>query len=933
MKKTAFFLLLLWGVIINKAFSQQISGSVIDGLTKETLPGASIVELGTLNGSQTDFNGNFKLTLKDKNNAIVISFIGLKNDTIRTFNWENGEAKLKIVLYTNSQQIKTAEVVSRKLTHTENAVQVELRNTTQIANAVSNQQINKTQDRSAADVMRRIPGVTLQQDRFIMIRGLAERYNTILLNNGIAPSAEPDRKAFSLDMIPSRLLDRIIIMKTAMPELSSEFAGGIIKIYTRNTSDNKLFQVIYSSGFRKGTTFQEFNKPFAPGSDLFTASGKHRNLPSIFPSKLSNEQIEQQVKLGKELPNTWANSAITAMPDQQIGLMYAGSTKLSSSTLSNLFSIVYNYDSRNIIRSIYNYNLYDFKNNKSDTVYHFDDMESLVRVNISALNNTSLILNSRNKIELKNLLNRTGTNSGVTREGKNFESGNQELNYASRYIERTLLSSQLGGEHDRGLYEQLKLDWTIAHNFALTNEPDYRRLRTVRNLDAPANTPYMLVVPPSASLEDLGRFYSTLNEQLLSGAFNVSYLPNKNDSSDGRWKIKTGIYTEYRNRDYVARWLSYKKSNIDLFDNQLLYAPLETVFNQENINSTTGFKIEEGTNPTDKYKAGVKLFAWYLQSEYVFNRLTISGGARIEALNQTLSMLDYGRNLVVVDNKNSQILPSVIVTYPLTEKANIKAAYGRTVNRPEFREMAAFSYYDFVYNESLTGNPKIKNCNITNLDVRYDFYPSGKELITFGVFYKKFVNPIEKYALTGSGGGTRNFSFGNADNAQAYGVEAEIKKSLEPLNLGKFINNLSISVNASYIYSRVSLGEQATNQVAKRPLMGQSPYIINGGFFYDNEKSGIQASVLYNLIGPRIFAVGADGNPDIYEMPRHVIDASLTKTINKHWDVRVGVRDALNAAFIFMQDANLDNKINAQDETIMRYQVGSAVSMGINYKL
>ncbi|MBK8846825.1 MAG: TonB-dependent receptor [Bacteroidetes bacterium] len=810
---------------------------------------------------------------------------------------------------------------------------VELRNTTQIANAVSSQQMSKTQDRSAADVMRRIPGVTLQQDRFIMIRGLAERYNTILLNNGIAPSAEADRKAFSLDMIPTRLLDRIIIMKTAMPELSAEFAGGMIKIYTRNTSDDKLFQVIYSTGFRQGTTFQKFNKPYAPGSDLFTLSGKFRNLPGIFPSKLSNEQTEQQVRLGQELPNTWVNNETSAMPDQQIGLMYAGNTKLRNSTLSNLFSIVYNYDSRNINRSIYNYNLYDFKNNKSDTVYHFDDIESIVRVNISALNNTSLIVNSRNKIELKNLVNRSGTNSGVTREGKNFESGNEELNYASRYIERTLLSSQLGGEHERGSHEQLKLDWTIAHNYTLTNEPDYRRLRTVRNLGADANTPYMLVVPPSASLEDLGRFYSTLNEQLLSGAANAEYMPTKNDSNNGKWKIKTGIYTEYRNRDYKARWLSYKKSNIDLFDNQLLYAPLETVFNQENINSTTGFKIEEGTNPTDKYNAGTQLLAWYVQSEYQFGRFTISGGARVEALNQTLSMLDYGRNPITVDNKSIQILPSVIATYPVSEKAFIKAAYAHTVNRPEFREMAAFSYYDFVYNESLTGNPQIKNCNISNFDVRYDFYPSGKELITFGLFYKKFINPIEKYALTGSGGGTRNFSFGNADYASTYGVEAEIKKSLAPLNLGKFINNLSISINSSYIYSRVSLGSKATNQVATRPLMGQSPYIINGGFFYDNDKSGIQASVLYNLIGPRIFAVGADGNPDIYEMPRHVIDASLTKEISKHWDIKIGIRDALNAAFIFMQDANLDNKINAQDETIMRYQVGSAVSLGINYKL
>ena len=139
----------------------------------------------------------------------------------------------------------------------ESAVMLAVRNSDQLANAIGREQIAKGQDRTAADVVKRVPGVTLLGDRFVMVRGLADRYNTVLLNGVTAPSLEPDRKAFSFDLLPSGALDRMMVYKTGAPELPGEFAGGIIELSTMGVPSRNEVKVNYGMGIRSGTTFHE----------------------------------------------------------------------------------------------------------------------------------------------------------------------------------------------------------------------------------------------------------------------------------------------------------------------------------------------------------------------------------------------------------------------------------------------------------------------------------------------------------------------------------------------------------------------------------------------------------------------------------------------------------------------------------------------------
>ena len=256
-----------------------------------------------------------------------------------------------------------------------------------------------------------------------------------------------------------------------------------------------------------------------------------------------------------------------------------------------------------------------------------------------------------------------------------------------------------------------------------------------------------------------------------------------------------------------------------------------------------------------------------------------------------------------------------------------------SVNRPEFREIAPFTYFDFQLNSEIKGNTELISGTIYNTDLRYEFYPNPTETVSFGAFYKYFKNPIE--TITQSVSGNPSYTFANADYSNSIGIETEIRKSFLDLSENKFIQNLSFVMNASLIKSKVSLeglGEKVEGQDKNRAMMGQSPYIINSGLYYQDDVNNLQVSLLYNVIGKRIFVVGDYRNPTVYEMPRHAIDLTITKSIGSRLEIKGGIQDILNQKFRFIQDTNRDGNITSADENIANYKRGSYTSLGMSYK-
>jgi TonB-dependent receptor len=368
------------------------------------------------------------------------------------------------------------------------------------------------------------------------------------------------------------------------------------------------------------------------------------------------------------------------------------------------------------------------------------------------------------------------------------------------------------------------------------------------------------------------------------------------------------------------------------FDISLLGKTIDELFAEENINNTTGIKLDEQTNPSDSYDANTLLLAPYAKIELPIKKLKVVAGLRYEYFVQKLSSADFTNRPIEVNRPNNFILPSVNISYSFSPKMLVRAAYGMSINNPEFREIAPFGFYDFNYNFTFRGNPNILSSKVQNAELKWELYPQNNEVINVSVFYKHFQNPIEVVVVPGAGsGGAKSFTFNNAETASLYGAEIEIKKGFTT-SASKFLQRTGVMFNASYIRSMVNLGEISNGQSDNRPMQGQSPYLVNGGIFYHDKDHNYQINVLYNVYGKKIMFVGFDDYPDIYEMPRHSLDFSASYLFPKNVELSFGIADILNNKVQWIQDANGDGKFEAnKDQQIQSYRPGQVVSVGVKY--
>jgi len=262
-------------------------------------------------------------------------------------------------------------------------------------------------------------------------------------------------------------------------------------------------------------------------------------------------------------------------------------------------------------------------------------------------------------------------------------------------------------------------------------------------------------------------------------------------------------------------------------------------------------------------------------------------------------------------------------------------ASGKTVNRPEFREVSPFVFYSFDDNAIIYGNPDIVNSYINNSDIRFEWYPTSEEIVSLGVFYKDFSKPIEsKILIAGSGW---NYTFENADKAKSYGVELDVRKRLhefENSGVFKFLSNITFAMNASLIKSVIKT-DSIVEGASERVLQGQSPYIVNFGAYYNDIKSKFMTSIMYNITGERIAVVGDKDTPHIYEMPFNSLDFTIEKGITKWVNIKFGIKNILNDEVIFQQyqkySDNGVSKVRTQINTF--FKPGRQFKLGISVNL
>ena len=940
-------LLILFSLFSTAVFAQTgtIRGTIKDGKTKEALIGCTVRVDGTQLGSTTDIEGNFSIAnVPAATHKIVISYISYQTKEIPNVRVESGNTTaIDTELDEEGKSLQEVVVRASRATNTEIAVITEIKQLKPIAVGISAQQIVKSQDRDAAAAIRRVPGVSIIDNRFVLIRGLAARYNSVLINDVITPSTEVDTRSFSFDLVPSNIIDRMIVYKSGSADLPGDFAGGIVKIYTKRRPDQNFLDAGLTLGYRANTTFQTVQTHTRSGANWLGLWDASQQLPTSFPTKSADFNALnplQRAAYARLLPNTWALKDLALSPDIRFALNMGRRFDVGDVRVSNLTSI--NYSTTNQFSNV-ELKLYDNGTIANAVSQQYNDANYARQTRLGILHNWSARFSPGFNLEWKTLYNQLSSTETVVRTGSQVAEGYDVRSYSERFENRSILTTQLAGEHT--LSPLTKINWVGSFSFTGRWEPDWKRARYLRSSTGTGSdgkpAAFQIATPNDPTPSEVGRFNSKLHEYVYSAIVNGEHaFGNPTDREPNR--IRFGVYAEQKNRDYAAHFYGYQAIGGASAAKQ---RDIGTAFAPQNVTGSEGsFSLLDGTRDRDAYKGLNTYLAGYISGDVYFGpKANLTVGFRGEYNDQGIKSNINGVETRLVTNKIFSPLPSLNFTYKLSDRTNLRFAYSSSVNRPEFRELAPFNYYDFNLLADIQGNTTLTTAKIQNVDAKWEFYPSANELISVSGFYKHFTNPIESFLLFQGNG--LAYTFTNAQSAQNYGVEIEVRKGFQN-SASAFLQNLSVVGNVSLIKSQVNVGDFVTapdlsgtiqqydiRGIAdtKRALAGQSPYLINAGVYYAAPKSGWQWNVLYNVFGQRIFTVGNSQNPTVYEMPRHVVDLNLTRQFNKKIELRLGIQDILNQYVRFAQDFNHDGKIGSDvtsqtagaDQMLRKFKRGS----------
>lgn len=914
------FLLILATQVGYSQLNGKISGKVTDSKSGETLIGLTVKITAATLGASTDIEGRYALgNLNPGKYNLTFSYVGYQSKNITEIEVLAGKTTSLDVVMEEASSLALEEVVITATVRQESisALYAQQKNSISISSGITSELIKKTPDRNTSEVLRRVSGASIQENKFVIIRGLADRYNSSILNNAVLPSSEPDRKAFSFDIIPSNLIDRIVINKTASADLPGDFAGGIIQVITRDVPEENFLNASVSFGYNNQSTFKDFTSNNRNKYDFLGFDDGSRNLPAGFPGSfqsynpLSNAE---KAKFSSQLKNSYAEVSPMAIPSQNHQLTWGKRKDLKN---SGSFGSVVSLSYRNSQNTAFAERIdYEFL---GTPFYEYSENISKYSTNLGALVNFAYIKGG-NKIAFKNIYNRSFEDNYTARTGFTNDNIQDVRLNVSDLTTKSLLNSQLEGESQIGK-KQIKLTWNLNYSRVERDQPDQSSLDYRRSLGT--QQPFRLID------RNTRRLFSNLEEDTY-GAQAAVAIPIK--LFDQQSTFKVGVLKQYKQRDFGARIFNYLFVGPSAFEQSISGLPKEQIFAPANI-STNGYILSDFSNNTDSYDANSDLnVGFLLMDNKLGEKIRLSYGARFEQFAQTLNAIDFSSQKIAAKQDNFDVLPSANFSYSLNSSSNIRLSGSQTVSRPEFRELAIFNYYDFITQTSVTGNPALKRAKIFNGDLRYELYPSAGETFTVSAFYKNFNNPIEQRVNSNSTPVVRGINYLNAYQATSLGIELDIRKKLSFMGDKEWLNNLTAFANATYINSQVQ------GEGIDRPLQGQSPYLINAGLQYFSPKTALTFTSVYNRIGQRIFLVGYQGYPDIYENARDVFDFQISKKILKSQaEIKLNVGDILNQSTVFYQN-NAGNVNKAYegagvDRMINSSKLGSNVSLSFSYNL
>ena len=946
MKINKFLLLLL--LVLNSflvnAQVGKISGRVISDKNEGLI--SSLVTVSSLDftkPTQTDYNGDFVLNnLKPGKYKVTAKYVGFENTVLENIEVKAGQTtNLNIVLFEKQKVLKDITIKGKVKKDNVSAMLIMQKNAVSVGDGISAEAIKRSPDKSTSDVLKRVSGASIQDNKFAIIRGLNERYNAAYLNGSALPSSESDRKAFAFDIFPSNMLDNLVITKTATPDQTGEFAGGIILINTKSIPDDNFQSFSFGFGYNTLSTFKQKITYKGGSLDFIGLDDGTRETPKGIPALNSwPSSRPEKAEAAKLMPNDWGalkkTFGVATNFQYTIGRTFKVKTK---EAVGLLFSLTYSNTPNKFDQYLYAYDQND--DNKIQT--NLKDENYSDRILAGGLLNLSWKINANSSLSFKNIYSINSEDRVVRRTGAFNLNQIDPLRTESNlfwFTSNQIFTTQLNGEHYLPK-TKTKINWLISNGSVKRLTPGMRRLLYTAGPDQ-RFTANIVSNADFASSTGGTYLYTTINENIKSAQLEISENFDFNKKFKNNFKIGFNIQT--RERDFFARKLNlaqYQQTGGGgvVFEDSLLYLGDQQIFSKENMgilaNGKGGFMLEQIINPYDAYDASSNIFARYLMIDSKFgNRVRAVWGARLESFYLKLNSTRDDRTPIRVNSVKYDFLPSLNLVYSINEKQNLRLGYSETINRPEFRELAPFVFYDFTNRYTYSGNDTLTRCKIYNYDLRYELFPGRNQLISGSLFYKSFIDPIEQKSNPNA---AREVTYINANSATNYGFEVEFRlliASLLNIYSIPFFENLTVFSNYAYIESKVVVNSENKAIDQDRRLQGQSPYVLNAGIQYQDLKKGYALTLSANSIGDRISIVGNVNEPSLWEKGRTVVDFQVSKTFLKgKGEIRLNAKDIFVQELMFYNDLDNNQKYNSdKDLKIMSRNFGNEFSASFSYK-
>jgi hypothetical protein len=904
--------------------TQKLSGKVLNE-KNDPLAGVTISATGA-GGTTSDVDGNFSLNLsagkKYELSFSAISYAAKTITDVEVFAEKTNE--LNIILVVAAKDLSGVTVTSRSSIRKEsvNSLIQYQKNTNTVASVISAEAIRRSPDRNTGEVLKRVPGTSIQEGKYLVVRGLADRYNQAMLNGILLSSTEPDRKTFSFDLFPAPMIDNIIINKAFVPELPGEWAGGLVQVQTKEIPSSDFLNIQIGTGFNSETIGQDFYQYKGGNLDWLGIENGARALPANFPTKTKVSNLEQTDlnEYGKQFGNEWLAKPGSAPLNSSFQLNGGFTGKLLNKKIGGVLAVIYNQSNRRL-----QFDNAVLGNNGGDLDLIYNNNRYSRDVLAGVLANISVQFSPNHRVSFKNILNVNSSDYVIDRyDGRDYilgpGVGDQVKAQELGFRQNTFFNTQLVGDHNFPK-AAIRAKWYGGFNILDQYIPNQRRLfYTKDGLDT--NAPLLALVGLGASQKSGSIFYSTLSDYIYNAGGDLS---KTFDLFGQKQTIKAGYLFQVKDRLFNSRPFYVNTSSTEI-----KRLPADQIFAVENFGTGVD-KVQFGelTGIAYRYLANSILNSGFIQFDNQFSdQVRLIWGVRVEDFDQLVGSVKTSDPRHVHTQK-TDFLPGLNLTYKPNTKTNIRLSGSQTVVRPEFRELSPFAFYDFELNAQVVGNNQARRTKITNLDLRYEIYPqAGGELITAGVFFKQFKDPLEYY-FNRTGPATNTFNVANTKQANAYGIELEFRKKLAFISEG--FKNFTVTGNYSYIHSRVK-----DTVSLNRPMQGQSPYLINAGLQYDHEASGFSSTVLFNQIGRRILFVGNEAISDIWEAPRPLLDLQIAKKIlKKKGEVKINISDIVNKRAYFYHDLDGNERYGktSKDRLAINRNYGTNYSIGFNYQI